>query len=288
MTPEERAKRRAEIDRLTRLGHTFREIGQLFGISRERVRQICTVSPEELALILYQRHAVECACKSCGAVFSVSAKKKARKFCSPECRARHCYAEERHPDGHMWVRVGGRSTGGQRTMRKERYIAQKLFGRKLRNNEWVSLKDGNPDNLAWDNIQVRTASDVRLDKESRVHAWKYPRSKLLDVLRWQALRLGHTPAQRHLRPPFMPFYVYHLLVNEHGSADRYCLKVGLTPNSRGIPSAPLPEGFRESYAHLAKLHSWDELVATFPLQPERPGYRRWPNRSRKPDSQAAD
>jgi hypothetical protein len=63
--------------------------------------------------------------------------------------------------------------GGGSSMPAARYIAQLTLGRRTRRGEWVTLIDGDPDNLDVSNIAITTAKQVARRRFG--HPWTYTR-----------------------------------------------------------------------------------------------------------------
>lgn len=160
---------------------TMEEIGQFYGITRERVRQI--LGPDFIRAAKVGRKArVRWVCQQCGTVKKVNKTAAARLYCSRECSAiaARCPSED-YPhipvalrrnsmDNRLWVRDP--ETG--KHMRAIRYLAQKNAGRELKRTEFAYPKDGNWDNLTPENAGVRTASETAR-KRMKEHWHRYAR-----------------------------------------------------------------------------------------------------------------
>lgn len=146
-------------------GLSFRAIGRRWGVSGERVRQVVRaagITPAASNLATTRPWT----CGGCGEVWRVPLgwrKRYHSQACMAAARERAREEEParwhhaRHRDGHWWVT--DRQT--KRTMRAARYLAQVDLGRELDRNEWVTLRDGDPDNLDPSNILVLTPKQTR-------------------------------------------------------------------------------------------------------------------------------
>jgi hypothetical protein len=152
-------------------GMTLASVGDLFGVSRERVRQIVRragVTVEQSAAL--RDKSVEWSCLDCG-------KTETRPPSRAECvRCQDCDWERRRIgpdgqpsrgrglDGHWWCRDP--RTG--KRMRFERYLAQEQLGRVLRSDEYVTLIDRDPDNVDPTNIVVTDARTLALRRYGHI------------------------------------------------------------------------------------------------------------------------
>ena len=173
----EKTERNSEMLRLYIEEHmTLETIGDLFGVTRERVRQIVSragvTRDVTLASMAIRRdsYRVQATCVHCGKVVMDVPSRPKRRFCSPFCRY------------------------------------------------------SSPNN--------------RLSEE-----W------LLRTLRRLALVVGKTPRTLNFKAPWPSHTTY---VSTFGSIRQAQILAGLTPNSQGggRGQAPLPDGFREHWAHL--------------------------------------
>jgi hypothetical protein len=151
-------------------GETMTQIANDYGISRERVRQVvravgCT--PDQTK----ESKWVTVNCGQCGAPkrlkrgFVSYYQRNGREnfFCNKVCAGiarrkgpEQGYSIQMGADGHWWTRDQYCPPGKNRMCRLERYIMQEMMGRPLHRNEWVHLKDGDPNNVSPENLEVHT------------------------------------------------------------------------------------------------------------------------------------
>lgn len=163
-------------------GETLDEIGTHYGITRERVRQILgPLFIKSVLAAIRERALVEWTCEECGTQKQVHERVAARKYCSRECSAASKrkpspdfpdipYAVVQNTDGH-WYTKDQFDQGRRGVIRLARYVMQEHLGRRLDRNEWVRHKDGDPDNVSLDNLEVRTPQQVALSRKPRKGAF---------------------------------------------------------------------------------------------------------------------
>jgi hypothetical protein len=182
----EASKHRAEESRAARIerrqlfihlygdeDYTLEQVGDLHGLTRERVRQI--IGPEEIARIRLDKNErklqrKERTCEYCKRRWVP--KMGRPRFCGRPCStaARRAATEAKGP--YSWVdpKTGYEYTRDPytgRNVRVERAYMERKLGRQLRSREWVVYKDG--DRSSMDNLVVASPSEVAQDRERRHH-----------------------------------------------------------------------------------------------------------------------
>lgn len=175
-------------------GDTLEAIGKRIGVCRERVRQIANIiipievrkkAARDRVLVMVQ-------CGQCGKEDEVKKwvmlGRKIPWFC---CKGHmiqwmawnHNYSRIKAPDGHWWQR----NPYSRTNTRVERFIACRRLNRRLARNEWVRLKDGNPDNLSDDNIVIMSAEEVANNRKPVTHRLGVPLDMSPELLARRAL-----------------------------------------------------------------------------------------------------
>jgi hypothetical protein len=201
LTVEARQERNREIVRLHREeGLTLEAIGERVQLTRERVRQLlrmAEVPPEETARIRQERTRQDWRCAVCGKEEKRTQAQASARTCGSETCRREFWDEEAStgprpacsPSHGRWT-VRDPRTG--KTMRLERHLAQERLGRVLSPLEWVVLKDGDPRNLAPENIEVLTPREVMARRRSR-RTWT--QGSVLEALRAFHEKYGGLPSR---------------------------------------------------------------------------------------------
>lgn len=147
-------------------GYTMEQIAQKYDLSRERVRQI--LGKKFIHGVKESRKKIpNFVCEHCGAkkrlVPTLAAMKK---FCNKQCYSDHMRSKDLNPDGTPRTRFVYQDRewvwdyDNRRMIPRYRYVAQQMLGRKLERNEWVRLRDNNPNNLSPENIYITTAAEA--------------------------------------------------------------------------------------------------------------------------------
>jgi hypothetical protein len=136
-------------------------------------------------------------------------------------------------------------------------VAEAKIGRPLRADECVHHRNGVRDDNRPENLEVLTRSE-----HARLHNKRYSDALLVDLFRWMALKVNHTPRQRDITKQMPgswgPFY------HRFGSLTKCAHAAGLTPNSQGHHGhggTPLPLNFRRQHKHLLQYRTPEDLAS---------------------------
>lgn len=137
-------------------------------------------------------------------------------------------------------------------------IVEELMGEDLAEDEEVLPNDGDESNLDEGNLIV-----VSREEYERWKGRKYSRKQLLTLLRWLAVKNGHTPSKREISE-HLPVG-HRVYSSAFGSIRRAQEEAGLVPNdqthNRRWTKSDLPEDFQASWLYLAsKYDSAEEIL----------------------------
>jgi hypothetical protein len=177
--------RNRHIAERVRDGETCSAIGMDYGITRQRVAQIAAAFGAHSAHRGRHVERVSWSCEVCGKEERRTPTRAKRRTCGKKCngvrtgsaRLGQGRSGRTTPDGRsMFLRGGTWYVGvrkGIRLVAAARHIACLVLGRRLSRNEWVTLIDGDPDNLDVSNIAITTAKQVA--RRRCGHPWTYTR-----------------------------------------------------------------------------------------------------------------
>lgn len=223
-TEQDLDERNAEIvDRVANTDEPMRLIGEDYGISRERVRQIA------------KRHDV-------------------KRTTNPEQgdrsyrRGTHVVYRPDHPRSWEsgWVPM-------------KYIVAERKLGRPLRSGEVVVVREGLDRKPVPDDVEVRTTREHARMIGASSRSYEEPED-LLVALRWLALELGRTPRNVDVNE-LLPFS-HGTYYSAFGSMTAAQELAGLVPNSQGgrDHAAEVSDAFREEYGYLSDYDSAEKAV----------------------------
>lgn len=131
-------------------GFSFTEIGKKFGISKERVRQIC----KKVGIThknkpnLYKRSVYEC--NVCGRYRILRVSETPPLFCSMKCCHRYLKEKKKKKSRYKTFFAGHKKSPKY----EHRIVMEKHLGRKLNSNEHVHHIDHDGHNNSIDNLKI--------------------------------------------------------------------------------------------------------------------------------------
>jgi hypothetical protein len=226
-----KARNEKIIDALKTTDKTYKDIGEEFGLTRERVRQI----------------RVEAGLPDRG---------PAKGANHPQWKGK-----ERDIDGVPHVYAPNHERADKEGFVPEKVlVAEDILERHLQEDEYVIVLNGDEQELNSENIAV--VDKKRWEATRKKRARHYSKQKLLHLLRWLALQLGHTPRLKDVNEltsaSHMVFYNYF------GTMTEAQKLAGLTPNKKGWRGVrPITEEFTEQWGWLVeRFDSPEEILSS--------------------------